>query len=271
MVSRMDRKRAIVFDSHAGATYNRANPFHRHSSDDSWGNLFVLTHRHLLAARRTLPSLGLLCTVLFVAACSAGGKASTTIANATATSVSTVPTVPVATTPPGVKPIPVSGAYSLYVDPTFGYSFQYPATWIVNPAIGDGESNVVINEPQPLQTDPGFDIHPLTKILVRVTNDYSNSFVQHILCNGSLTNDIIVDGYPTVNMFTGGGDPVKGYTAPAYGVAFFAKDKNLAVQLWLQSNAKSTDQFFVVERANWKQLISTFNPGPGASKLLSGC
>nr|MBA3827192.1 hypothetical protein [Ktedonobacterales bacterium] len=188
----------------------------------------MLTHRQLHGPQlgRTLPSLGLLLLVMFVAACSGGGKASSTTAQATATSAPVTGTTPVATTPPGVKPTPVSGAYSVYVDPTFGYSFLYPATWIVQPAIGGGESNVAISEPQPVQTEPGYDIHPLTQILVRATNDYSTTFVEHLLCGSSPTNDVRVAGYQTVNLFTGGGDPVRGYTAPAYGVAFFAKDKN---------------------------------------------
>ena len=234
----------------------------------------MLTHRQLHGARlgRALPSLGLLVLVMLTAACSAGGKATSVAVQATATNAPTTATTPLATTPPGVQPTPVSGAYSVYVDPTYGYSFQYPSTWIVNPAIGGGESNVVINEPQPVQTDPTYDIHPLTKILVRATNDYSNTFVQHLLCGSSATNDIIVAGYPTVDLFTGGGDPVSGYTSPAYGVAFIAKDKNLAIELWLQSDPRTqTGRFFVAEKANWQQLITTFTPGPGAGKLVSGC
>jgi hypothetical protein len=269
----MDRKRATVLTASNGPRTIDPSHDEHHPFDAFWGTLSVLNHRQLQGVwhGRTLPSLGLLCLVLVVAACSNGGKSSSA-AKATPTSAASTATVttPVATTPAGVQPTPVSGAYSLYVDPTYGYSFQYPSTWIVQPAIGNGESNVAMSEPQPAQTTPGFDVHPLTQLLVRATNNYSVTFVEHLLCGSSLSNDNKVAGYPTVNLFTGGGDPVNGYTAPAYGFAFFAKDKNLAFELWLQSDAKYTDQFFVVEKQNWQHLLATFNPGPGA-KLVSDC
>ncbi len=212
---------------------------------------------------------------LVVAACSGGGKATTT-AKATATSAPGTTTPPVPTIPAGVQPTPVSGAYSVYVDPTYGYSFQYPATWIVQPAIGSGESNVVISEPQPVQTDPNYPTHPLTQLMVRATNDFSLTFVQHLLCNGSPGSGPKVANYATIDLTTYGGDPKNGYTAPAFGLAFFAKDKNLAFELWLQSDAKAgydhnyINDFFRIDTPIWQHILPTFAAG-SASKVANGC
>jgi hypothetical protein len=227
----------------------------------------VLTHHQ--SRGRMLPSLGLICLAVLLAACNTG-KASSPAAKATSTTGTPVAQLsPVATTPAGVQPTPVSGAYSVYVDPTYGYSFQYPSTWIVQAAIGGGESNVVISEPQPPQTDPTYDTHPLTQLLVRATNDYTNSFVQKLMCNADFSATKVA-GYPAEVLDTGGGDPVNGYTAPAFGRAFFAKDKNLAIELWLQAGSKYTAPFFVIEKDHWNQLLASFNPGPGA-KPGKGC
>jgi hypothetical protein len=216
-----------------------------------------------------LPSLGLLCLALLLAACSTGNKSTTTAKATTTASTPAAQASPVATTPAGGQPTPVSGAYSVYVDPTYGYSVQYPSAWIVQPAIGLNESNVVISEPQPPQTDPTYDTHPLTQLLVRATNDYSQTFVQKLMCNADFSATKVA-GYPAEVLDTGGGDPVNGYTAPAFGRAFFAKDKNLAIELWLQAGSKYTAPFFVIEKDHWNQVLASFNPGPG-TKLASGC
>ena len=212
----------------------------------------------------------MLLMVIFVAACSAGGKASTTpVAHATATSA---PIVAVATTPPGVHPTPVSGAWSVYVDPTFGYSFQYPSNWTVQPAIGQNESDVTLSEPLSDPNDPNYPVHPWTQLLVRATDDFTETFVNHLLCFSTPDTQTKVDGYPTVDLSTDGGDPVNGYTAPAFGLAFFARDKNLATEIWLQSSAKDPEIGLFIDygRPIWAHVLRSFKVG-SASKLVSDC
>lgn len=228
----------------------RGNPLRR------WGTLFALS------------------TLLFVAGCSGGSKTSTASA-ATATPPHSGPTsVPVPTYPPSLHLTPVPGNYSVYVDPTYGYSFQYPANWLVNPGIGADESNVAIQEPVYDLNDPNYWRHPFTTLMIRASANYKVTFVQHLLCGyGGGAFDTTVAGYPARTLDTYGGEMInnqQAYGAPAYGRVFYAK--NVAFEIWLQSSNKIGIQaFFDDEASNWKQILKTFNPGPGVKAPVQGC
>lgn len=203
--------------------------------------------------------------VLLVAACD--GNKSITKANPTTGPGNQI----TATLPPDLQLTPIPGDYSIYIDPTWGYSFEYPSNWIVTPSSGLGESNVAINEPYtPQNVSPD---HPDVILMVRATADFTRQFVQQWICGEPKT--LKVAGYPASNLTTGGGSPTVGYGAPAFGTGFSAK--GLAFEIWLQSSAKGAwqdphaiDHFFVAEKSNWEHAISTFNPGPGA-KTNGGC
>ncbi len=110
---------------------------------------------------------------------------------------------------------------------------------------------------------------PLIQLIVRATNNDAAQFVQNLMCG--VKTDTTAAGYPAITLDTGGGDPVNGYTSPAFGRAFFAK--GLAFEIWLQSSAKQSydiSYFFAHQRANYQHILDTFNPGPGA-KTLNSC
>lgn len=198
--------------------------------------------------------------VLLVAACSSGK--STVKVNPTTGPGNTV----TGTVPPDLQLTPIPGDYSIYIDPTWGYSFEYPSNWIVTPSAGLGESNVAINEPYTTQNiSPD---HPDVILMVRATADFTRQFVQQWICSPAKT--LKVAGYPATDITTDGGSPTIGYGAPAYGTGFSAK--GLAFEIWLQSSAKGAWQdphaighFFAVEHANWVHVLNTFKPGPGAT------
>lgn len=216
-------------------------------------------------ARRGMPKPYALAFALMflVAACSQGGHSV-----AKTTSATTAPpggnVTPLPTYPPSLHVKPVPGTYSVYVDPTFHYTVQYPVNWFVTPGIGQDESNVSFDEPVD-PNDPNFPIHPVTVLIVRATTNYQETFVEHLLCNQYLGDSVKTAGgtFPAININTTGGDPKSGYTAPAFGRVFYAK--GIAFEIWLQSSAKYyIDQFFSVYYPLWNHTIATFNPGPGA-------
>jgi hypothetical protein len=164
------------------------------------------------------------------------------------------------TMPPDLTPIP--GDYSVYVDPLFGYSFQYPATWTVTPGTSAHESDVAITAPY--TDDP---THPATLLLVRATTDYQQTFVQHLLCGADLSG-AQVDTYPAVVLDTNGGDPVDGYSAVAYGRAFYAK--GIAFEIWLQGSPRLPEDiaaFLQMEQPVFAHILASFQPGPGATTV----
>jgi hypothetical protein len=236
-----------------------------------------LPHRTGIWHRRW-PGLTLL-IVLLVAACSAGSKTASHSSTPTVPSRATVAPTTAASTPvsnskgPNITPIP--GNYSVYMDPTYGYSFEYPSSWVVYPAIGVApdttgtngnvqESDVDIADP----SSPD-EQHPLIQLIVRATNNDAAQFVQNLMCGAKPTTTAA--GYPAIVLDTGGGDPVNGFTSPAFGRAFFAK--GLAFEIWLQSSAKLHDDivyFFAHQQANYNHILATFNPGPGA-KTVNPC
>jgi hypothetical protein len=164
------------------------------------------------------------------------------------------------TMPPDLTPIP--GDYSVYVDPLFGYSLQYPATWTVTPGASAHESDIAITAP--FTTDP---THPATILIVRATTDYQQTFVQHLLCGQDLSG-AQVNGYPAVVLDTNGGDPVDGYSAVAYGRAFFAK--GIAFEIWLQGSPRLPEDiaaFLQMEQPVFAHILASFQPGPGATPV----
>jgi hypothetical protein len=204
--------------------------------------------------------------MLLVAACSRGSTSTARTPTSTTTARTGSTSTPV--TGPTVKyphVTPVAGTYSVYVDPTYGYTVQYPVTWFVTPGISSLESNVEFDEPIINVYDPTFPDHPVTLFFVRATTNYQESFIEQLLCG--VTPDTTVktaDGtYPAVTLDTDGGDPVNGYTAPAFGRIFFARGK--AFEIWLQSSAKNPPEvqaFFDTHQDLWKHILATFNPGP---------
>lgn len=164
------------------------------------------------------------------------------------------------TFPPDLTPIP--GDYSVYVDPRFGYSLQYPATWTVTPGTGAHESDVAITAPY--TDDP---THPATLLIVRATTDYQQTFVQHLLCGQDLSSTQ-VNGYPAAVLDTDGGDPVSGYSAVAYGRAFYAK--GIAFEIWLQGSPRlpaDIAAFLQMEQPVFAHILASFQPGPGATPV----
>ena len=215
--------------------------------------------------------------MLFVAACSGGSHGSTVATTKTTTPGNSPTAAVVPTYSPSLHLTPVSGDYSVYVDPTFGYSFQYPSSWIVEPAPGVTESDVAIKEPIQNVYDPNYQNHPQTTLIVRATDDFQQSYVEHLLCNTGF--DTTVDGFQAVDLTTYGvvgGDINKyGVGAPGYGRAFYAH--NVAYEIWLQSSAKAEwnvdyiSIFFDQEKANWNQVLRTFKAGNGVKAAVNGC
>ena len=237
----------------------------------------MLSHRHVTQPSRTgfaVPRWGLffaLCSMLFIAACSAGGKGSTAVAT-TSTPINSPTSAPVPTYSPSLHLTPVSGDFSVYVDPTFGYSFQYPSSWSVEPAPGTNESDVAIKEPIQDVNDPSYPNHPQTTLIVRATDDYQQTYVEQLLCNTGF--DTTVDGFQAVDLTTfgivGGNINKYGVGAPGYGRAFYAH--NLAFEIWLQSSPKYNIQvFFDQEKTNWDRVLSTFNVGNGVKAVVNSC
>jgi hypothetical protein len=219
--------------------------------------------------RRGLPKPAALAfAIMFlVAACSQGGASSTAKSSSTTTAPPGGNVTPLPTYPSSLKVKPVPGTYSVYVDPTFHYTVQFPVDWFVTPGIGQDESDVAFDEPvNPNASD--FPIHPVTVLIIRATSNYQETFVEHLLCNSYLGDSVktAAGTYPAVNIDTHGGDPTDGYTAPAFGRAFYAK--GLAFEIWLQSSSKDyITSFFDVEQPLWDHILATFNPGPGAKPI----
>lgn len=200
----------------------------------------------------------LLCVVALAAGCASAaptsvGKSATVASTATAPDGGGVSTVVSTITP-------VPGTYSLYIDPTWGYSFQYPSSWTPVPAAGNEESNVIITAPY----DPS-PAHSMLKLLVRVTPNFQHAFVQQLICARSKTTTVA--GYPAVNLDTDGGDPIVGYSAVALSRAFFAK--GLAFWIWLQGSDKSSAEFVKANQPYFNQVLATFNVGNGAKTTAS--
>lgn len=219
--------------------------------------------------------------VVLVAACSGASKSTAKATPAAATAGGSTPTVATTVAPgqtlPQITPIP--GDYSVYVDPTFGYSFEYPSQWITYPSNGTApgpsdysgsvkESNVDIADPT--SPDPQ---HPSIQLMVRVTNNYNAQFVDHWLCNPDGTeSQETIDGYTGENLSETGGDEVSGLAAPAWGFIFPVKAKGLVVEVWLQSSARRSNDIYYFQqsqKANFQHVLDTFNPGPGMQQIGS--
>lgn len=243
------------------------------------------SHRHIRAGQRhtyhwTIALIVPL--VVLVAACSGGGKTTAKAVTPTTTTAGTATPAAATTAAPGqtlpsITPIP--GDYSIYVDPTYGYSFEYPAQWIPHPSTGtapgpyyyDGsiqESNVDIADP----TYPN-EQHPAIQLTVRASNNYSAQFVNHWLCNPDVTESPeTIDGYAGENLSEGGGDPTNGLAAPAWGFIFPIPSKGLVVEVWLQSSARTHNDIVYFEQTQkpiFQHVLDTFNPGPGAKQIGS--
>jgi hypothetical protein len=204
---------------------------------------------------------GILAGVLLIAL-STGNAAH--LGNAHAATAQATPTLaPTPTVPANLTPVP--GDFSLYIDPTFGYSFLYPATWIVQPAINGDESDVAISAPY--TPDP---THPMVLLIVRATTNYQHSFVQKLLCGADLTATK-VGSFPASILDTDGGDPVNGYSAVALGRVFYAK--GIAFEIWLQGSPHYADAVAAFEQREqpvYARILASFTPGPGA-KSVAGC
>lgn len=200
--------------------------------------------------------------IVGIALLAAGCSSAATHPPATPTPTATAIPTAAATTPAGIGPsvTPVSGAYSLYVDPTWGYSFQYPSGWTPYPAQGNEESNVVIAAPY--NPDPA---HSMLNLMVRVTSNFQHAYVQQLLCQQPTTTTVA--GYPAVDLSTDGGNPTVGYSAVAMSRAFFAK--GLAFWIWLQGSDKSSQQFIAANNPIFQQVLATFNVGPGGKTTAS--
>lgn len=205
--------------------------------------------------------------ITLIAACSTGSTSRVT--QNTTPHTPTAP--PSATTQPATQPtvVPVAGNYSIYVDPTWGYSFEYPATWQVFPSIGVGDNGAQessVSVMMPYSADP---IHTEVYLIVRVTNNYHAYFVQANIC-GAATS-ATVDGFPAVVLDTWGGSPSTYYIAPGLGRAFFAK--GMAFDIWFQSSARTVDAiagWMDYARPIFNHVISSFKVGPG-TKNVAGC
>ncbi len=221
---------------------------------------------HLFVRRSpfTLPVgfLGLaLCGILLVAsACSATPKKSTAKIVTTVTPAATATTVSSATALPTIAPI--AATYSVYVDPTWNYSFEYPSTWTVYPATGNNESDVVMSAPY--QADP---IYAMLRLLVRASNDWQHGYVEQYLCGSSTSTTVA--GYQAVILNSSGGDPTTGYESPALGRGFFAK--GVAFQIMLLDADKSSGQFFSALGDVYNHVLATFKVGNVPAAPLDGC
>jgi hypothetical protein len=213
------------------------------------------------ATRRRQPWF-IVCAVpllLVMAACNSAAQG--TKATATATVAPAQTQAPGTPTAKGPQITPLAGDYSLYVDPTYGYSFEYPTNWLVTPAIGLGQSNVAINDP----SAPDLT-HPDVILMVRATNDFSVQYVQSFICTRG--KNATFAGFPAADLTTPGGDPVNGYTAVAFGDGFIAKGK--AFQVWLQGSPKFWNyiqKFYANYKDVWDHFQTTFNPGPDTTPV----
>jgi hypothetical protein len=206
--------------------------------------------------------------IMMLAACN---TSTTSLGASHPTPLASATTTPAATSQPTNLPAvtPIPGNYSVYVDPTWGYSFEYPSDWIPYPSIGQAdngaqESSVSIMQPYTTDTT-----HPAVYLLVRATNNFQDYFVEDHLCNQPTTTH--VDGFPAVDLFTAGGDPSTYYISPAYGSAFFAK--GLAFEIWLQSSARedyAIKAWLSYAEPIYQHVLRTFTVGPG-TKTVAGC
>ncbi len=206
---------------------------------------------------------------LLVASCTSSGasRAATTTSTPTATQGTSTTTPPITHSLPPVTPVP--GNYSIYVDPTWGYSFEYPSDWIVYPAIGTGDNGAQESSVDILQPYTTDETHPYVHILVRATNNLQDGYVESKYCGQQTT--ATVDGFPAVVLDTGGGDPTVGYGAPALGRIFVAK--GIAFEIWFESSAKESwaiAGWFQFATPIFKHILATFNPGPG-TKTVAQC
>jgi hypothetical protein len=206
--------------------------------------------------------------ILMIAACSNSSttpKASGTVSPTPKGSVTTT------TTPDPSAPniTPVSGDYSVYVDPTWGYSFRYPSRWTVYPAIGASppynatESNVVVIEPYSVDPD-----HTMVVLMVRASNTMKAQFAQKVLCSGAKTTTTF-QNYPAVNLLSYGGSTTAGYTAIILGKAFIAK--GLVFEVILQDSSKGSHATKFIENYSplFNYVVDTFDIGNGTSEKLS--
>jgi hypothetical protein len=220
--------------------------------------------------------------ILLVGACSSTPKSTAQKPTGTGTSVAVVATATAGkTSVPAPAITPISGDYSVYVDPTWGYTFEYPSAWIVFSSVGKSpdvngrqdtvqESNVDIKDPS--APDPE---HPVIQLMIRATNNADAQFVQKLPVNQyqsmcSAQKTLKVGDYPAIDLFTRGGDPVTGYTAPALGRAFFAK--GLAFEFWLQGSPRITydiSYFIDHNQPILQHVIDTFYAGAGAQPAIS--
>jgi hypothetical protein len=206
--------------------------------------------------------------ILMIAACSGSSttpKASSTVSPTPKGSVTT------ATTPdpnaPAITPIP--GDFSVYVDPTWGYSFRYPSNWTVYPAIGASppnnstESNVIILEPYSVDPD-----HTMVLLMVRATNTLKAQFANALFCSGMKTSTTVKE-YPAVDLISYGGSTTAGFTAVILGRAF--KAKGLAFEIILQDSSKGAhgSKFIKGYTPLFEKIIASFEVGNGTTDNLS--
>lgn len=221
--------------------------------------------------------------VLLTAACSNGStsatKSSTPVAAKSTPVATTAPATNATPAPaPEVQVTPVSGDYSVYVDPTYGYSFEFPSQWIVYPSIGNApnysfnrsssiaESNVIIAEPY---TDDY--AHPMTYIVAQASDNLGAQFALKEVC-GYRRNTTVASYPATDRSQIWGGDPNStfGYVAPQYTYVLVAK--GIAFRLSLQSSAKrDIPGFHDIMGPVFKHILDTFNPGNGASNPSANC
>ncbi len=162
---------------------------------------------------------------------------------------------------------PIPGDYSLYVDPNYGYSFQYPTPWIVYPAhpSNSNESDVAFTQQYTANME-----HPLLVFVARVTNDYHHQFVQKYICSGQYAMNSTFGPYKAVDITSRGGDPTVGYGGVIIGRVFIAK--GLVFMVWLEASPKSDYNiymFFKIYTPIYQHMMDSFNVGNGAKPLNS--
>ncbi len=215
--------------------------------------------------------------IILTSACNASAsnpvsvKGTTGASTTTSTPVSNNQNIPISAYQ-SVTPIP--GDYSLYVDPNFGYSFQYPTSWIVYPAhfSNANESDVAFTQQYTSNME-----HPLLVFVVRVTNDYHHQFVQKYICSGQYSMNSTFGPYKAVDVTTDGstqlfygGSQTYEYGAVTIGRVFIAN--GLVFMVWLQASPKShynIDMFFKLYTPVYQHMMDSFNVGSGAKPLNS--
>ncbi len=198
----------------------------------------------------------LLAVVVMLMCASCGNTPTAPSATATAPGTVGFAATPSPTFPP-ITPVP--GNYSIYIDPTWGYRFQYPATWTVYPQIGNSESNVIIAAPYNPSPDQA-----MLRLEIRVTNDDQHDFVTQYLCHAKPTTS--VNGIPAVDLSSPGGDVTNGLTALVLARGFFTH--NLAFLIWLQSSGKSYATFVSDFQPMFMEILASFSPGAGAKTSI---